>query len=120
MLGSYTFVMILCLQRRTQQWLNHVPQIFPSITAVVTGECTYQTVGCNVWSTQSCGAHLPRCYCQVPTASGGKFRGVSGLAELKYYYPLQKYKVVVETGYYHKQVDLEPNLQREAFDTEAN
>ena len=88
-----------------------------------------------------CGAQI-RCYCQCPAASRGKFRGVSGLAELAYYYPLQKYKVVVETGYYHKkveyyypltkykvvvetgyyhkQVDLEPNLQREAFDNEAN
>ena len=62
----------------------------------------------------------PRCYCRVPAASRGKFRGVSGLAELKYYYPLQKNKVVVETGYYHKQVDLEPNLQREVFDNKAN
>ena len=97
-----------------------MPQIFPSITHVVINECTYQTVGCNVWSTQSCGAHLPRCYCQVPTASGGKFRGVSGLAELNYYYPLQKYKVVVEIGYYYKQVDEKPNLQEEAFDIEAN
>ena len=78
MLGSYTFVMILCLQRRTQQWLNHVPQIFPSITAVVTGECTYQTVGCNVWSTKSCGA-TRRCFCQVATTSRRKSRGVSCL-----------------------------------------
>ena len=119
MLGSYTFVMILCLQRRTQQWLNHVPQIFPTITAVVTGECTYQSVGCNVWSTKSCGARW-RCYCQCAAASRGKFRGVSGLAELKYYYPLQKYKVVVVIGYYNKQVDMKPNLQEEAFDSEAN
>ena len=62
----------------------------------------------------------PRCYCRVPAASRGKLRGVSGLAELKYYYPLQKYKVVVEIGYYYKQVDEKPNLQEEAFDTEAN
>ena len=39
---------------------------------------------------------------------------------LEYYYPLQKYKVVVEIGYYYKQVDEKPNLQEEAFDTEAN
>ena len=62
----------------------------------------------------------PRCYCRVPTEGRGKFRGVSGLAELKYYYPLQKYKVVVVIGYYNKQVDMKPNLQREAFDSEAN
>ena len=28
--------------------------------------------------------------------------------------------VVVEIDYYRKQVDFKPNLQREAFDTEAN
>ena len=82
---------------------NQVPQISPSITAVVTNVCTYQPVGCNVW------AHQPRCYCRVPAASGGKFRGVGGLAELEYYYPLQKYKVVVEIDYYMEAFDIEAN-----------
>ena len=39
----------------------------------------YLSVGCNVWSTKSCGA-TRRCYCQCAAASRGKLRGVSGLA----------------------------------------